>query len=490
MWPAANAEAACFVRCARKKSRPMSFIIYDIVFLALFAFIAVYFGYKRRRNLKRQGWIFLYHAKWGLSLMDSLAKKHARILRPLQYIIVAIGYLLLGIMCWLLVVTVYDYVTSPFLAEALKIPPLLPLFPYFPQIFKIESIFPPFYFTYFLIAIAIVAISHEFAHGLFARLNKVRIKSTGLAFFGPFFGAFVEQDDRDMKKIKKFPQLAILAAGVFANVLMMIAFGALLWAFFAVSFAPAGVNFNTYTTETITIAEITHVNGVAVAQISDALPLLNESLFEIESQNIIYFVPGLSLKTAIEKNIPAITVYDDAPAIRARLKGTIVALNGSPTRTLPELRSAILASQPNETIVVTTLEDDAFFDHSIRLGERDGKPYLGIGVAQPNQKGIKGAISRAIYAIKDPFIHYEPTWGGDFAWFVYYLLWWVFMINLLVALFNMLPLGMLDGGRFFYITIWGITGKEVWGKRAFTIASWFFIALLALMMVRWFAIFF
>ncbi|MEK6858281.1 MAG: M50 family metallopeptidase, partial [Nanoarchaeota archaeon] len=187
---------------------------------------------------------------------------------------------------------------------------------------------------------------------------------------------------------------------------------------------------------------------------------------------------------------PAITVYDDAPAINARLSGAILSIDGVPTRSIEELRLTIASKQPGQTIVVTTREGDANFDHSITLADRDGKAYLGIGINKPSRSGFKGIVSSVIFKIKDPYIYYAPTWGGEFAWFVYYLLWWVFMINLLVALFNMLPLGMLDGGRFFYLAVWGITGREVWGKRAFKIASWFFIALLALMMVRWFAIFF
>ncbi len=462
-----------------------NFITYDVIFLIVFALFATWFLYTRRHNLKRQGWIFLYHTKLGLILMDSWARKYQRILRPLQYVIVALGYVLLIAMSWLLVTTVYDYVTSPFLAKALKIPPLLPLFPYFPQIFKIESLFPPFYFTYFLVAIAIVAVTHEFSHGIFARLNKVRIKSTGFAFFGPFFGAFVEQDDRDMKKIKKFPQLAILAAGVFANVLMTILFGLLLWGFFALSFAPAGVNFNTYTTAVVNVSAISAIGGVPIANLSAFVPTLNDSLQTVTAQGERFFVSGASLKTAVATNVPALAAYDDAPAINARLAGTIVALDGQPTRTLSELRQAILSKEIGQTITVSTIQDEQLKEYTITLGERDNKPYLGIGVTDLRQKGLKGIISSAIYKIKDPFVYYQPTWGGDFAWFLYYLLWWVFMINLLVALFNMLPLGMLDGGRFFYLTIWGLTGKEIWGKRAFNIASWFFIGLLALMMVKW-----
>jgi len=55
-----------------------------------------------------------------------------------------------------------------------------------------------------------------------------------------------------------------------------------------------------------------------------------------------------------------------------------------------------------------------------------------------------------------------------------------------VALFNMLPLGMLDGGRFFYLAIWGITGKEKIGKAAYKGAGWLILLAFILMMVFWF----
>lgn len=467
----------------------MSFIVYDIIFLVIFALFATVFLYKRRRNLQRHGWMFLYHTKLGIKVMDKLATRYKRILKPLQYVVVTVGYILLIGMVWLLITTVYEYVTSPFLAKALRIPPLLPLFPYFSQIFKVESLFPPFYFTYFILSIGIVAIGHEFAHGLFARLNKVRIKSTGFAFFGPFFGAFVEQDDRDMNRIKKFPQLAILAAGVFANIIMSVIFGLILWGFFAASFAPAGVAFNTYTIGVVNVSGITAVDNATItsfAVLAALSPMFNDSLVHLTTSDGSFFVPGNSLKTAISEQVPALTAYEDTPALRARLAGPIVSFDGVPTPTIQTLRDAIQSHRPGDTVTIVTVQDDQRISQTVTLDERNGKAYLGVGVNMPSQNGFRGVVSSFLINIKDPFTYYEPVWGGDFAWFVYYLLWWIWMINLLVALFNMLPLGILDGGRFFYLTIWGITGKERWGKRAFAAASWFFIALLGLMMVRWF----
>lgn len=466
----------------------MSFIVYDLVFLVLCTVSVVLFLSRHKKNLKRQGWVFLYHTKVGLHYMNVLSKKFGRILRPLQYVVITCGYFLLVSMTVLLVQTAYNYLTSPYLARAIKIPPLLPLFPYFPQLFKLDSIFPPFYFTYFLVALAIVAVSHEFAHGLFARLNNIRIKSTGLAFFGPFFGAFVEQDDRDMNKAKKMPQLAILAAGTFANVLMTILFGLILWGFFAASFVPAGINFNTYSTSVVNTSLIDSVNGISIHDLSE-IATLNESLIPITSTNRTYLITGSALALAAQQHIPLVSVYEDAPALRARLVSPIVALNGQPTRSLEELRMRLAEHRPGDQITITTVQNGTRVDTSIVLDDRNGKSYLGIGVIKPSDKGVGGALRSIIYQVKDPFTYYESVWGSDFAWFVYNLLWWIVIINILVALFNMLPLGMLDGGRFFYLTIWGITGSERAGKRAFTIATWFFIGLLALMMVRWLFLF-
>ena len=59
------------------------------------------------------------------------------------------------------------------------------------------------------------------------------------------------------------------------------------------------------------------------------------------------------------------------------------------------------------------------------------------------------------------------------------------IINLLVALFNMLPLGILDGGRFFYLTVLSITGSERFSKEAFRFMTYVIILLFVLMMVVW-----
>src|SRR3989344_7171493 len=181
----------------------MNFIIYDLTFLALFVAFVSFFLYTRRKNLKRDGLLFLYKTSWGIRLIEKTGEKYKKTLGVLSYFSIATGYILMAVMFYMLVKIVYIYVTLPSVVRAIKIPPITPLIPYLPQVFKLDFL-PPFYFTYWIVIIAIVAISHEFAHGIFAAYDKIKIKSTGFGFF-PFFlpvflAAFVELDEKKMAK--------------------------------------------------------------------------------------------------------------------------------------------------------------------------------------------------------------------------------------------------------------------------------------------------
>jgi len=110
---------------------------------------------------------------------------------------------------------------------------------------------------------------------------------------------------------------------------------------------------------------------------------------------------------------------------------------------------------------------------------------MGVGFLPAGRNGVIGHIIGNTYnKMKDPFIHYESE-IGNVGWFIFYLLWWIVVINLLVALFNMLPLGILDGGRFFYLSVWGLTGSEKIGRKSYSYISWFLLLLFLLMMIKW-----
>ena len=69
-----------------------------------------------------------------------------------------------------------------------------------------------------LIALFTVLLVHEPAHGLLMRAQRLRTKSTGLLLWMVIPGAFVEQDEKQLKQAPLIKRLRVYGAGSFANV--------------------------------------------------------------------------------------------------------------------------------------------------------------------------------------------------------------------------------------------------------------------------------
>ncbi len=81
------------------------------------------------------------------------------------------------------------------------------------------DIFVPIVFG--VIALIVTLFAHEFAHGVLARVYKMKLKSTGILTFGIMpIGAFVEPDDEDMKKHGTLEKMHVFAAGSFSNMIV------------------------------------------------------------------------------------------------------------------------------------------------------------------------------------------------------------------------------------------------------------------------------
>ena len=176
----------------------------------------------------------MYRTQFGIKAIDYVAKKYKKSLNVLQYISIICGFMLMILILVLFFQITYIYVSSPEIVKSVKVPPVIPLIPYLPEIFNIDFL-PPFYFTYWILILAIIAISHEFAHGIFAKFHNIKIKSTGFGFLGPFLAAFVEPDEKQMNKKSIKAQLSVLCAGTFANIIMSIIFTIVLVLFFLFS---------------------------------------------------------------------------------------------------------------------------------------------------------------------------------------------------------------------------------------------------------------
>jgi len=383
---------------------------------------------------------------------------------------------------------VWIYVFNAQLVQLIKIPPITPLLPYLPQIFKL-SFLPPFYFIYWILIIAIVAISHEFSHGIFAANKGVKIKTTGFGFF-PFFlpvflAAFVELDEKKMEKKKISSQMAVLSAGTFANLITAILFFGVLFLFFSLAFAPSGVVFDTYTYSAVGIATISSVNGINVNNVTynQLLSLANQTaLSQVKANNTTYYTTESFLQQQGSNNY--VLLYDDAPAIKANISNTIVKLNGVTVTSKEQIGQELTKYHPGDKITITALSGDSDVDYQITLGANPvnpNSPYLGIGFVN-RQTGLLSSIMN-VFSFRNTNTYYVPMFGA--AEFIYDFLWWLVLISFSVALVNMLPVGIFDGGRFFFLTMLAITKNKETSKKIFSIVTYLFLFLILVIMAFW-----
>jgi membrane-associated protease RseP (regulator of RpoE activity) len=480
----------------------MNFVAIDLSLLAIFVIFISFFLYKKRKNLKREGLLFLYRTTWGMKLIDTIGKKYKKTLNFLSYVSIGMGYLLMASMLYLFGKIIYIYVAYPAVVREIKIPPITPLVPYIDKVVPNLNL-PPFYFIYWIIILAVIAITHEFMHGIFMRRHDIKIKSTGFGFFPFFFpiflAAFVEQDEKSMNNSTPFKQMAVLAAGTFANVITAILFLGVMILFFMAAFTPAGAEFNTYSYSAVTIADITSINNIYLENptYEQLWNLSKENGFsEIEAKNKTYLINriGFNSKDLILISLKGqkdatnyLILYDDSPAIRAGINGAIIKINGVSTKDWVEFGEEISKYSPGENVTITTkINKTIIKDYEITLGENPKNPekaWVGVGYYPQERKGVMGKIVDGVSSFKKKNIYYEPK--SEALLFVYNLLWWLVLISISVALMNMLPMGIFDGGRFFYLTILLLTKSKKKAELWFKISTNFLLFLFVLLMIFW-----
>lgn len=184
----------------------------DLIFALIFysGILIFFFTHKKRFTIQNK-FILFYKTKLGLNLMDKISKLFPRFLKLVGLIGIFVGFLgMIFIFVWL-IKSFIGLIISPNSEPAISL--VLPGI-------KVpgSSVFIPFW--YGIISILIVATVHEFSHGVYARLYKIKVKSSGFALFGPILAAFVEPDDKVLEKRSKLKQLSVYSAGPFSNILL------------------------------------------------------------------------------------------------------------------------------------------------------------------------------------------------------------------------------------------------------------------------------
>lgn len=374
--------------------------------ILVFILLMAIFLYSQRKSITVQKiayplfYLIMLKSKFGLKFMDGFSKRYSKPLKYIGYAAVFFGFLGMALICYTLLSNIYMLLTKPAAAPSVGL--VLP--------FKMKgAFFVPFF--YWIISIFVIAVVHEFSHGIIARKYGMKIKSSGLAFLAVLLpvipAAFVEPDEKELKKRPHKEQLSVFAAGPFSNIIL--AFIILGIAFFV--FAP-----------------------------------IANSIVEFKGVEVTGIVKG------------------GYPAEKAGLADgeVIKEVNGIAIDSTANFSSIMGGKKPGDTIVIKT--DKGSYD--ITLGEdpeNKGVAYLGVKIQQ--KQDIKGSITEKYGSVIPSFF----LWIGG-------LIYWLFILNLGIGLFNLVPIGPIDGGRMLQLICHKMFDKEK-GDRVWKRISLFFLLL-------------
>ncbi len=176
----------------------------------LIAFILIWtmaILFRDRLKIEIHGPLLMRRTKRLRGFIDGLASGHPRLWRWIMNAGIPVAFFFMFYMLYMLVMSLQNIFVTP---QASLIVPGVDI--------PGSPVYVPL--GYGIIGLATVIVVHEFAHGILARLEGVRIKSIGLLLLAILPGAFVEPDEEDIKKIRPISKMRIYAAGSVANLIL------------------------------------------------------------------------------------------------------------------------------------------------------------------------------------------------------------------------------------------------------------------------------
>jgi len=182
-----------------------------VVLAALAALWTIILLANRRYDLKKRGFAIspgfvMWRTKRGLQFIDRVAKFSKRGWRAFGTAAAAIGIFLMAFVFFNVAFNTVITFTQP----ARAIPGVR---------FVLPGIVPGLTIFAWLVGITSVLFVHEYAHGFVLRAQGLKTKSVGAMLFVAIPGAFVEPDEKQLKKAPILKRLRVFGAGSFANVL-------------------------------------------------------------------------------------------------------------------------------------------------------------------------------------------------------------------------------------------------------------------------------
>ncbi len=208
----------------------MNAIWYYVIGFIVIWVLALLFRDKLKIDI--EGPILMRRTSRMKDFIDSIAQKSPRFWKLSMNIGIPVAVFFMGYVLYAIVMA------STMIFQTPQIVPILP---------GVDYAGNPFYLPlgYGLIGLATVIIVHEFAHGILARAEGIKIKSIGVLLFTIIPGAFVEPDEEEVEKASRIAKLRIYAAGSVSNLALAGIALAILWVvssfLIPASFHPEGI---------------------------------------------------------------------------------------------------------------------------------------------------------------------------------------------------------------------------------------------------------
>jgi len=239
-------------------------------------------------------------------------------------------------------------------------------------------------FLYWIISIFIIAAIHEFSHGVVARRYGIKIKSSGFAFLGAILPIIPAAFvEPDEKQLAKKPKLQQMSVYA-AGPMANIMLGIICMLLLFFVATPI-------------------LDGIVV----------NDGVV-IEG-----YTPGNITFPAEQFGIP--------------IGDKITGIDNYNILSVENFTSLLNKHSPGDSIAVLT-ENNSYDVTLAAHPENSEKAYMGIYLKQGN-------------SFKDSFIDRFGTWVGELIKWIIGLVYILYLLNIGIGLFNLLPLGPIDGGR-------------------------------------------
>lgn len=385
----------------------MDFQVIAAILFVLFISIFLFF---KRKNIVVQKilfpflYIIMYRSNFGIRFMNKISKKYRNLIQFIGYC--GIGFSIVG----MIFITInilymaYMWITKPAISNGVAL--VLP-FTNVPGIGYLP-------FFQWLLCIIILAIIHEFAHGIVAKSHGLKIKSSGFAFFSllaPIIpAAFVEPDEKKLRKTKDTVQYSVFAAGPMANITLALIILLLM----------------PYVANPAKLApfeeQITVPKGFAFDFTNSTLPAASSGM---PNNTIITRFNGEELKDASEFLTEMYHCVDPGQKISL--------------------------GNESSTYMLTTVDDGT------------GRGIIGVNNLR-NERDIKPEYS---------YLKSSYYWLKSFFK-------WLFLLNFFIGLFNLLPLGIVDGGRILNTFLENNVKDKKKARKIWSFISFFLLAILVI----------